>query len=149
MWSKPTWISDQHYLDWIFRVYENNNLFNIPIWSYVKVMSCGVYHLGFLIDTKTHTFCKGPSEEHSSYDFCQMFKKEKKKKKFSLWWLPSRIFFFNWNSIENPIKKNLISIEKPFVFNLNYICKTIVTKFKNHWLLLETPLNFHLFGKIC
>jgi hypothetical protein len=34
----------------IFRVYENNNLFNIPIWSYVKVMSCGVYHLGFLID---------------------------------------------------------------------------------------------------
>ena len=47
---------------------------------YVKVMSCGVYHLGFLIDTKTHTFCKGPSEEHSRYDFCQMFKKEKKKK---------------------------------------------------------------------
>jgi hypothetical protein len=64
----------------MFRVYENNNLFNIPIWSYVKVMSCGIYHLGFLIDTKTHTFCKGPSEEHSSYDFCQMFKKEKKKK---------------------------------------------------------------------
>ncbi len=76
-------------------------------------------------------------------------KKKRKKKKFSLWWLPSRIFFFNWNSIENPIKKKLISIEKPFVFNLNYICKTIVTKFKNHWLLLETPLNFHLFGKIC
>ena len=76
-------------------------------------------------------------------------KKKRKKKKFSLWWLPSRIFFFNWNPIENPIKKNLISIEKPFVFNLNYICKTIVTKFKNHWLLLETPLNFHLFGKIC
>ena len=45
-------------------------------------MSCGVYHLGFLIDTKTHTFCKGPSEEHSSYDFCQMFKKEKKKRSF-------------------------------------------------------------------
>ena len=41
-------------------------------------MSCGVYHLGFLIDTKTHTFCKRPSEEHSSYYFCQMFKKEKK-----------------------------------------------------------------------
>ena len=44
-------------------------------------MSCVVYHLGFLIDTKTHTFCKGPPEEHSSYDFCQMFKKEKKKKR--------------------------------------------------------------------
>jgi hypothetical protein len=44
------------------------SIFNIPIWSYVKVMSCGVYHLGFLIDTKTHTFCKGPSEEHSSYE---------------------------------------------------------------------------------
>jgi hypothetical protein len=41
-------------------------------------MSCGVCHLGFLIDTKTHTF-RGPSEEHSSYDFCQMFKKKKKK----------------------------------------------------------------------
>ena len=40
---------------------------------------CPVVHLGFLIDTKTHTFCKGPSEEHSSYDFCQMFKKKKKK----------------------------------------------------------------------
>jgi hypothetical protein len=55
------------------------------------VMSRGVYHLGFLIDTKTHTFCKGPSEEHSSYDFCQMFKKEKKKKKFSqkIWVGPS------------------------------------------------------------
>jgi hypothetical protein len=39
--------------------------------------------------------------------------------------------------------------DKPFVFNLNSICKTIVTKFKNYWLLLETPLNFHLFGKIC
>jgi hypothetical protein len=46
----------------------------------MEFMSCDVYHLGFLIDTKTHTFCKGPSEEHSSYDFCQMFKKEKKKK---------------------------------------------------------------------
>jgi hypothetical protein len=32
---------------------------------------------------------------------------------------------------------------------LNSICKTIVSQFKNHWLLLETPLNFHLFGKIC
>ena len=85
MWSKPTWISDQHYLDCIFRVYKNNNLFNIPIWSYVKVMSCGVYHLGFLIDTKTHTFCKRPPEEHSSYDFCQMFKKEKKERTFALW----------------------------------------------------------------
>jgi hypothetical protein len=43
MWSKPTLISDQHYLDWIFpvHVYENNNLFNIPIWSYVKIMPCG------------------------------------------------------------------------------------------------------------
>jgi hypothetical protein len=42
-------------------------------------MSGGVYHLGFLIDTKTHTFCKGPSEEHSSYDFCQMVKKKKEE----------------------------------------------------------------------
>ena len=41
---------------------------------------CPVVHLGFLIDTKTHTFCKGPSEEHSSYDFCQMFKKKRKKR---------------------------------------------------------------------
>ena len=136
MWSKPTWISDQHYLDWIFLVYENNHLFNFPIWSYIKVKSCGVCHLGFLIDTKTHTFCKGPSEEHSSYDFCQMLKKKKRT-------LPCGdgllgFFVFNWNSIENP-----------FFFKFNIHWKTIGTQFKNHWLLLETPLNFHLFGKIC
>ena len=41
---------------------------------------CPVVHLGFLIDTKTHTYCKGPSEEHSSYDFCQMFKMKIKKR---------------------------------------------------------------------
>jgi hypothetical protein len=50
-----------------------------------QVKANGLVHLGFLIDTKTHTFCKGPSEEHSSYDFCQMFKKKRKKKKFALW----------------------------------------------------------------
>ena len=115
MWSKPTWISDQHYLDWIFLEYENNHLFNFPIWSYVKVKSCGVCHLGFLIDTKTHTFCKGPSEEYSN---------------FALWWWPSWIFF----SIETPLKTlfflNLISIEKPLELNL----KTIGFYLKLHWI---------------
>ena len=76
-------------------------------------------------------------------------KKKRKKRSFPCGDCLLGFFFFNWNSIENPIKKKIISIEKPFVFNLNSICKTIVTQFKNHWLLLETPLNFHLFGKIC
>jgi hypothetical protein len=54
-------------------------------WKFNGVSSKSQWFLNLvtmLINTKTHTFCKGPSEEHSSYDFCQMFKKGKKKKSF-------------------------------------------------------------------
>jgi hypothetical protein len=90
-------------------------------------MSCGVYHLGFLIDTKRHTFCKGPSEEHSSYDFCQILKKRRN--------LPCGDdllgFFFQLKLHRKPILIFfLISIEKPFVFNLNYIVKPLELNIK-------------------
>jgi hypothetical protein len=76
-------------------------------------------------------------------------KKKRKKRSFPCGDCLLGFFFSIETPLKTQLKKKLISIEKPFVFNLNSICKTIVTKFKNYWLLLETPLNFHLFGKIC
>ena len=133
MWSKPTWISDHHYLDWIFLVYENNHLFNFPIWSYVKDKSCGVCHLGFWLTQKHTHFVKDHQRNTPVMISVKCLYKKKKKKKRTFPCGDGLLGFFLF-SIEIPLKTlfflNLISIEKP----LELILKTIGFYLKLHWI---------------
>ena len=97
---------------------------------HVKVMSCGVCHLRFLIDTKRN---------HQRNTPAMISVKCLKKRERSLSCGDGLLGLFL--SIENPLKThfflNLISIEKPFVFNLNSIEKPLELNLKTFGFYLK------------